>query len=550
MSLLELNLDHTGMSLGITSKQDTLLPEGKFQGESLVAGGKHFQQHRYTLQPSYVANCIRENSGLVSVSFKPQNSEIRGEACNIDHSDCCESCNIKPYLHNGISFVHRNKGFLFTEYNELYMLDCDLNMKFVELRGLDAACLKDVIDIRSVQGKRIVIMTKDEIYYSSLLDGTGKTGNWTTDDVVTKPYIDFYDLGGATGKFSISASIGRNVRMVVTANLLYFLGSQGGVVTKQCNQDELYPFELTVVKDFEGLRHRDHANVKSDKLKDFLVRSKSGLGMIEADQFSFALDELDHELNRDISVYFKIKNCYGVLYEETCSPCSGDFLEDTCVTGDVLTSYTFEESVTVEGDYPVEDVEAWDEPLFFEQQGRESSHFKITTTSKYLAISHNSGVQIGDCNESCVCYNRLYLYDRRLSSGTVLHIEHKDVTMVDDDLLINSEGIIKKLVRQFDPEMPSIVFYKGLQMHNDKWTQLTEMNLSGHFDTKVDMGLFDRPVFAVHTEESSFHYRDSMDLYHQSPQRKNYGDRIRGLSLDFVVPFSGFLSSIKLNYHR
>ena len=194
MSLLELNLDHTGMGLGITSKQSALLQTGKFQGESLLAAGKHFQEHRYNLQPSYVANCIHDTSGLQSVSFEGLDTNVIGKACNIGKTDCCTDCNVKAYLHNGKSFVHRNKGFLFTEYNELFLVDCDMCLKPVELRGLSRSQLKDVVDITSVQGKRIVIMTKDEIYYSSLLDGTGKTGNWTTDSSPSSaPYLDFYN---------------------------------------------------------------------------------------------------------------------------------------------------------------------------------------------------------------------------------------------------------------------------------------------------------------------------------------------------------------------
>lgn len=551
MSLLELNIDHTGMSLGITNKQPVIVPDGKFQGESIVSSGKYFQQHRYNLQPAYVANCIRDSSGLQSVSFEQQPTHIIGNACNLECMFSCEKCDAVPYLHNGISFTHRDKSFIFTEYNELYIVNCDMSMTYVELKGLDKDCLDDIVDIQSIQGKRVVIMTKDEIYYSSLLDGTGKTGIWTTDNVTDEPYIEFYDLAGATGKFSISSSIGHNKRLVVTADLLYFLGSKGGVVTNQCNDDELYPFALRVIKDFEGIRHKDHATVNSDKVGNYYVKSNAGLGIIEANQFTPTLDELDAELERDIAVYFKIKDCGEICYEEVCSPCEKGLLETSNITHSVLTSYTTEESITEEEDFEKEMLDDWDDPLYYEQGGHESSHYKIITTTKYLIVSHNSGTKIGDCCDSCVCYNRMYLYDRRLGSATVLHINHKDAFMANGDLYINSDGAIKKMVLKYDKDMPSFVFYKGMQLHrNDKWTQLTELNISGRFPDCEETNCFNKPIFAVMTDESGFHYHDSMSLYHSTPHAKRFGDIIRGKSLDFIVPFMGYLSSIKLDYHK
>ena len=545
---IELNIDHTGTSLGITTKQHAWVYEGKFQGESLVSGGKHFQQHRYNIQPAYVANCIRDTSGLLSVSFKAVNTIIRGGDCDLGYIPCCDYCNVTPFLHKGKSFIHRNKAFLFTEFCELYEIGCGGSMKSVELRGLSASQLKDVVDINSVQGKRIVIMTKDEIYYSSLLDGTGKTGNW--DDDSGAPYIDFYALEGATGKFSISSSIGHNKKIVVIAHLMYFLGSQGGVVTKQCNQDEMYPFDLMVVKDFSGIAHRDYANVKSDKLKDFLVRSHEGLGVIDQDQFVPIMDEIDNELDRDMAVYFKVKNCGKTLFEEPCAPCEGDLLETSSISHDVLNSYREEETVTVDSDYKNECLDSWDEPMFFEQSGTDESHFKVTSTIRYFIISHNSGKTVGDCEDSCVCYNRMYLYDRRLQSGTMLHIKHKDVMMIEGELYISGDGLIKKMVREYSSEMPSIVYYKGLELHSDKWTQLTELNLRGKFIPRNEQSSFIEPIFSLETDESGMFYRDSMELYHWSPHDKKYGNIIKGKSMDFVVPFAGYLSSIQLNYHR
>lgn len=549
MALLELNLDHTGLSLGITTKQNALVPVGKYQGESLVSAGKHFQQHRYNLQPAYIVNCIHDTSGLQSVSFQNQDTQVMGGTCNIGYIPCCEECNVTPFLHNGISFVHRDKGFLFTEHNELYMMGCDLQMTFVELRGLDPDCLEDVVDIVSVQGKRIVIMTKDEIYYSSLMDGTGKTGNWTTDDVTAKPYIDFYNLGGATGKFSISGNIGHNKRTIVTGDYLYFLGDRGGAVTNQCNQDELYPFSLRIIKDFEGIAHRDHANVATDKSSKYYVNSRAGMGEIAEDVFGFAMDELDHELNRDMAVYFKIIHCGNTLYEEPCSPCEGEMLETSCIKHSVLEEFSSDESQTDLDDYESEDTNSWDAPLFFEQSGSESSHYKVTTTTRYVIISHNSGKEIGDCEESCICYNRMYLYDRRLLSGSMLHINHVDVRVIEDDFYIISDGLLKRMVLKYDPLMPSFLYYKGLEMHTDKWTQLTEMNLAGVFNGEPDEG-FIEPIFTVFTEESGHHYHDAMSKYHRSQYTRKYGGIIRGKMLDFVVPFAGYLSSIKLSYHK
>lgn len=548
--ILELNLDHTGIGLGITTKQHAWVQEGKYQGESLVSSGKNFQQHRYNMQPAYIANCIRDTSGLHSVSFKAVDTMIKGDDCNIGYLTCCDECNVKPFLYEGKSFIHRNKTFLFTKYNELYVVGCEGELTLVELRGLNRKQLKDVVDINSVQGQRIVIMTSDEIYYSSLLDGTGKTGNWGTDLGETKPYIDFYNLGGATGKFSISSSIGQNKLIVVVANLMYFLGSMGGVLTRLNDEDELYPFSLMVVKNFSGVSHRDHANVKSDKLSDFLINSTSGIGVIDQDTFVPIMDELDNELDRDIAAYFNIKFCGETLYADSCLPCEGSRLPSSNLSHNVVTLLSPHESVTKDNDYAKEVLAQYDEPLVFEQGGYESSHFKVTSTVRYFIISHNSGVTVSDCCDTCVCYNRMYLYDRRLQSGTMLHINHKDVIMVEEELYISSDRYVKKLIKKFDKDMPSIVYYKGMELHTSKWTQISELNLRGRFLPVADMGAFSEPIFAVHTEESGMHYQDKLSLYHRSPHDIKYGDIIRGKALDFVIPFAGYLSSVQLNYHR
>jgi len=551
MALLELNLKHAGLSLGLTVHKPLLLNNSRFQGESKASAGEHFQEHRYNAQPSYIANCINSSMGLHSVSFKQVRTSILGEPCVLSHVEDCSECESTPYLHEGISFIHRDKTLFFSPDNKLFIIDHNLDSTFVEIKGVDPRQLKDVIDIVSIQGKRIVIMTKDEIYYSSLIDGTGAVGGWASDEsTIDKPYINFYELAGATGKFSISSSIGVNRRLVATDNLLYMIGTQGGVVSKQCSEDELYPFALSVIKNFDGINHKDHVVVKQDKVSSFMVMSKTGLGLINGDAFTPTFDDIDSELRRDMAVYFNLCLCGDELYVEGCVPCSEVMLETSHITTNVVKTYREEETLTGDTDYDNEDWVEYDDPMFYEQSGSEPSRFKVTTTNRFYVISYNSGVVEEGCEDSCICYSRMYLYDKRLNTGTILHIKHKDVSQINDDFLINSEGVIKRLVHEYDKEMPSFLYFRGLTTGTKKWVQLTEMNLNGLLQKYDEDELFNKPLFSVTTDDSGIHYHDRMSLYHTSENDAQYGDIIRGRSIDFVVPFKGFLVSLFLDYHR
>lgn len=550
MALLELNINHTGMGFGITDKTPLLLDRGQFQGESKAAAGKDFQKERHNKQPAYIGNCVFDNGGLLSVSFSPINTTVLGRDCYIGEAVDCDTCKQLPYLHNGISFIHRNKSFLFTENNQLFMLDVSLKSTYVDLRGLDKSKLKDVVDIVSIQGKRIVVMTEDEIYYSSLLDGTGKTGSWASDeDTTTSPYIQFYELAGATGKFSISASIGKNKRMVVNANNLYFLGSTGGIISTQCNQDDDYPFVLSVINDFDGIAHRDHANVKSDKLSGFLALSQAGLGIIDGPNFLIDFDDISNNIRRDMAVYFKVYSCGELVMSDKCTPCEGSISEGASLSNEAVTFYTEGETITSEGDYEEEGLERWDKAMYFEQSGTDETHTNIVSTERYYIVSYNSGVVLNDCAPSCLCYNRLYLYDKRAKAGTILHVEHKDVDYIAGSLIINSEGGLREMVLKHSRTMPSFIYYKGLQLDSEKWVQLSELLLKGKLEKPDDTG-FNSPVFTVTTDDSGMFYHDEMELYHASQHDVKYGNIIRGEKVDFIIPFKGYVSSIKLNYNR
>jgi hypothetical protein len=156
----------------------------------------------------------------------------------------------------------------------------------------------------------------------------------------------------------------------------------------------------------------------------------------------------------------------------------------------------------------------------------------------------------------------MYVFNRYLNTGSVLHIKHTDVRYVGEDLYILKDRLTHKLVLGANKEYPSLVYYKGISLNYERWLQVNGLLLKGDFSNQGDQA--DQanqngnqadeddlpPMFQLSSDDGSFNVTERFYPSQYSSVELGYTGIARGMVIDLMIPFSGLLNAVLVKYNK
>lgn len=468
---------------------------GQMLPESVASGGTAFQYHRRMRANCYVADALPTENGYTSVGYTPATSTLLSRYVP-DRAAWLTSCAGVERLirYSSVSIVglpHTASLGHLLWYASGDVFDTSLTL--MKVVGLQTAGVTGVIGVSN----RIVCHDGKWLYWSGSLNPLDFTPSLHTG-------------AGSTG---VTSDIGQIVSLVPSVDGFYILGRRGGLFAK-CTGNIQTPFAVSVIDEFSGIESADWC-IQSYVAATYMCYTNTGLCRLTPQKAEYD--------------YFDYSSCLEsgrmiVLHGIDCAWGEG-----------FVDAAEYIDSPECEPTYMYHEVET----------ARKLKVYSVSPDYECISFGWSDGHQ---------AYQRLLVFNKVLQRSTVLHTSHNHV--VDTPQGVKAEFT----VLADDGEVYSVsqsglnvaqLIYHQLQRFTPDTICISKLVLAGRFNQQLyaaDCSGVLTKVQAqqgIDIQDSSY---NKMDLTRAVTREVQYAGRLRQRVCSLVIPFSGTLSGVTLEY--
>lgn len=467
---------------------------GQMLPESVAAGGTAFQYHRRMRSNCYIADALPTENGYASVSYEKTRAVKLGRY--YDKLEWLTDCkgNELLYRYSTLS-VHSTPHtasvghLLWFDSGEVF----NTSMASVQVLGIDAGKVVQAIGVSN----RLIAHDGKWLYWSGSVNPLDFTPSLST----------------GAGSSGHTADIGKIVTLVPHPDGFFVLGTRGGLFAK-CTGDVQLPFVLSVVDEFSGIETSDWIQY-SYIAGTYLCYSNTGLCRLSPQKAEY--DNFDYS---DALESGKMLVLHGV----------------DCNWGEGFVDAT-------------EYVDSPDcEPTYmYHEQDTERTLKVYNVSPDYECVSFGWDSERG-------VFQRCLVINKVLQRNSVLHVDHLHATDT-------PQGMKAELVILSPTGEANVVTKTGLSVAQLVYHQLQRFTPDLICMSKVVLaGLFNQRLYAADCEgkltrilaQQGVDIQDScyssMDLTRAVTREVQYAGRLRQRVCSLVIPFSGTLSGVTLEY--
>lgn len=481
---------------------------GTFNPESAAVGGSQFGYHRNHVRPTYVEDVIPTETGYQSVGWKGVCGCTKESKCperlTLD-TDCRDCQCLRSWNCEDFKDVTQGKnGTTYLKHDGTLYVPLGSSAGNHQPKGLDARCALGLVEFNS----RLILYNEHNMYLES----------------VTDAYQFRPSLEDQAQSFAVKYHIGTIVKLVHSGEYLYVLGTKGGAVG-ECTGDAYFPITFKHLENFEGITYAHNVDAQYHA-SSIYVWSKGSLGIIKRGGYQ----TIEADLSRLISRYTTVE----------LGPDTGlDKLD-----------------VRSQDSYQVRDSLAYDRHSLLYAEARSDRYHNdvavYTLTAGTYAVSY--------AREGSM-WSRLLYVDTKLDRSSVLKVIHGAVLrthMYEELLIATPSGTIQKLERE--KGTGHLLFANNFRSSGTV-IKIPRLNLHGQFDMDVytthseRYGAFENPKppadrygsipFSTGTDVNSTNNTRELVRTYTDPHTLQYTGMILGNYVSMLIPFSGFLNTIK-----
>ena len=468
---------------------------GQMLPESVAAGGTAFQYHRRMRANCYVADALPTENGYTSVGYMQQESVQVGRS-DPDSLSWLTTCagdeklvRYQRSLLAGTPHTASLGHLLWSKSGAVF------NTKFspVNVVGIRPELVLQVIGVSN----RLVCHDGKWLYWSGAVDPLDFTPSLSTG-------------AGSTG---VTGDIGRIVSLVASSDGFYILGSRGGLFAK-CTGDIQTPFAVSVIDEFSGIESVDwclHSYVAST----YLCYTNTGLCRLSPKSADYDCFDYSDVLESGRML---------VLHSSDCN--WGDGFVDAA-------EYI---------DSPMCD------PTYMYHEQETKRRFKVYSVSPdFECVSFGWSTELQ-------AYQRLLVFNKVLKRNTVLHKVHRHVTDtpqgIKAELCILADNGEAYAVTSAGLNTAKLVYHQ-LQRFSPDTICMSKIVLAGRFNQQVYAADCTGDLTRVNVQQGidiQYSCYANMDLTRAVTREVQYAGRLRQRVCSLVIPFSGTLSGVTLEY--